>query len=193
MSKSRKRKRGVASDDYDIKDTDSKEFNSLEEKFNTIMGRIFDPTKIAFEVRVEDDDGKVRNIYDIKAMDPNRLRIKSDDTTLYKFQHGGLWKDRLSGKNYDDHEMLHRLLVMAAPNLTIVPSYILPNDMFFDDDEKLYYQENFVKRRDPDFDDPNRYMNFAATNDMTSDFEVSAKNPTKRNIAHRFELIYNLS
>lgn len=80
-------------------------------------------------------------------MDPNRLWIKSDDTTLYKFQRSGLWKDRLSGKNYDDHEMLRRLLVIAltAPNLTVVP---LPNDMFFDDDEKLYYQENFVKRRE---------------------------------------------
>ena len=190
MSRSRKRKRGV---DYDIKDIEeSKEFNLLEEKFNTIMGRIFDPTKIAFEVRVEDDDGKIRGTYDIKAMDPNRLRIKSDDNILYKFQHGGLWKEHKSGKNYDDHEMLRRLLALAAPNITIVPSYILPNDMFFDDDEKLYYQENFVKRRDPDFDDPNRYMNFIAGNDMTSDFEVSAKNPTKRNIAHRFELIYNL-
>ena len=45
MSKSRKRKR-AADDDYDIKDIEeSKEFKSLEEKFNSIMGRNLIPLK----------------------------------------------------------------------------------------------------------------------------------------------------
>ena len=140
-------------------------------------------------MRVENDDGKLRGVYDIK-INPMVLRVKTDDETLYILKQDTFWRDVDTGKSYSTREMLQR--VFSNSNVKIVPSYTLPNDMFFDDDEKLYYQENFVKSRDPDFDDPNRYMNFQAFNDMTSDFDLSYVNPTKRTIAHKFELNYRL-
>lgn len=187
MHKSKKRKRA-------LEDDDAKEIDpTLSYNFTRALERIFDTTRPAFTVRVEDDDHKVRGFYNFKK-NPLHLLVFSGNKMLYERNaKTGLWRSLDTKLNFDDQELLQNLTALDSKTpINLAAEYNIRNDAFFDADEKLYYQENFVKRRDPDFDNPNRYMNFAVWNDLSIDFEVSKVDVGKRTESQRFILYYNL-
>ena len=172
--------------------TDTKEFIELKNSFEKIIVRIYDQSKPSLIFNVKDStEDKTRN-YRLDKL-PETISILDEKKNLIYLPTADytLWKHNTTKQNYTVDEILQDILYSDL-RFTIVALYDLPLDTFFNDSEKLYFQENFVKRKDPDFDDPNNYFTFEGKHDLAKDFYILRLDPGKRTERIGIGMFYDL-